>query len=242
VTDETCPAAWSWTNLATVGEVVTEGTDPRNEPRATHVAPDNIEGSTGRLLPCRNIEEDNVVSTNFRFREGDVLYTKLRPYLNKVVVAPFAGLCSSDILPIRPRIEAKFLAYWMLSPEFVRQAIPRQTGVTLPRISRKSLNETRLPLAPLPEQRRIVEAIETRFTRLDKTIEILKTIVGNGIPSDGGRIGQLRRSILRAAFEGRLVPQDPSDEPAIVLLERIRHGETARPIPAAKRRRSGAPA
>lgn len=139
-----------------------------------HIAPDNIEAATGRLLPCRAVEEDQVVSNNFRFTKGDVLYTKLRPYLNKVVVAPFDGLCSSDVLPIRAHINASYLRYWMLSPRFLSQVIPRQTGVTLPRVSRKALAETFVPVAPLPEQRRIVEVIESNFARLDAAIVTLR--------------------------------------------------------------------
>lgn len=139
-----------------------------------HVAPDNMESSTGRLLPCRTVAEDQVRSRNFQFKEGDVLYTKLRPYLNKVVRAPFDGLCSSDVLPIRPRIDGGYLSRWMLSRQFLNQVTPFQTGVTLPRISRVRLEQTRVPTPPLPEQRRIVEAIETRFERLDAAVRALE--------------------------------------------------------------------
>jgi len=161
---------------------------------ALHLAPDNIESSTGRLLPCRTVAEDHVVSNNFQFMKGDILYTRLRPYLNKVVVAPFEGLCSSDVLPIRARIDAQFLRYWMLSPGFVGQAIRGQTGVTLPRISRKALTDIAVPVAPLPEQRRIVEAIETRFTRLDAAVKALQRVRAN--------LKRYRASVWKAASGG----------------------------------------
>lgn len=205
---------WEWERLGVVAEVITEGTDPRKSPTMLHIAPDNIESSTGRLLPCRTVKEDQVVSNNFRFTKGDVLYTKLRPYLNKVVVAPFDGLCSSDVLPIRARIDTSYLRYWMLSPRFLSQVIPRQTGVTLPRVSRKSLTETFVPVAPLPEQRRIVTEVERLLSFADEVDRMINV--------EQERAASIRQSVLKSAFEGQLVPQDPSDEPASVLLERIK--------------------
>lgn len=194
------PASWRWEHLSSVTEIVTQGADPKTSPAALHIAPDNIESSTGRLLPCRTVEEDQVVSNNYRFEKGDVLYTKLRPYLNKVVVAPSEGLCSSDILPIRSWIDASFLRYWMLSPGFLAQAIPRQTGVTLPRISRGALTELKVPIAPLPEQRRIVEAIESNFARLDVAVAALERV--------RSEMKRYRATVLKTAFSGRLVPTE----------------------------------
>ena len=192
------PPSWTSSAFHVVGEIVCDGVDPRQVPSAMHIAPDNIESSTGRLLKCRMVEEDKVISNNFQFTAGDVLYTKLRPYLNKVVVAPFDGVCSSDILPIRARIEPRFLAYWMLSPGFVHQVIPKQTGVTLPRISRKELSNLPVPIPPLPEQRRIVEAIEANFARLDEAVAELERARAS--------LKRYRASVLSGYF-----PEEDSD-------------------------------
>lgn len=205
---------WSMSSIAEVGEITCDGIDPRQVPSKMHIAPDNIEPQTGRLLECRTVVEDEVVSNNFQFEKGDVLYTKLRPYLNKVVVAPFDGVCSSDILPIHALIEPGYLAYWMLSPGFLDQVIPKQTGVTLPRISRKELGNLTIPIAPLPEQRRIVTEVERLFSFADEVDQLIRTELE--------RAKTIRQSILKKAFEGYLVPQDPSDEPASALLERIK--------------------
>ena len=196
---DSLPEGWVLSTIQEVGQIVCEGVDPRHVPSEMHLAPDNIESSTGKLFECHTVEEDKVVSNNFRFKTGDVLYTKLRPYLNKVVVAPFDGVCSSDILPIRPHIVTRYLAYWMLSPRFIHQVIPKQTGVTLPRISRKELNGLSIPLAPLAEQRRIVEAIEANFARLERTMETLEAV--------RCRLNNARAGILQAACSGTILPQ-----------------------------------
>ena len=229
------PASWGWGRIDDVADMVTEGCDPRRSPEALHLAPDNIESSTGRLLSCRTVAEDLVVSNNFRFLKGDVLYTKLRPYLNKVVVAPFDGLCSSDILPIRARFNGSFLRYWMLSPEFLAQAIPRQTGVTLPRISRTALREVHVPVAPLPEQGRIVEAIETRFARLDAAVRALERARANLRGFQSSVLRTVFQQIQSSSQQGESIQQERwrPDWPACtvgdILRESLRNGVTTRP-------------
>ena len=216
------PESWEWAPLGAVADIVTEGVDPEVSPLAMHVAPDNMESSTGRLLPCRTVAEDQVKSRNFQFKEGDVLYTKLRPYLNKVVRAPFDGLCSSDVLPIRPRIDGGYLSRWMLSRQFLSQVIPFQTGVTLPRISRVRLEQTRVPTPPLTEQRRIVEAVETRFARLDAAVRALERARAN--------LKRYRASVLESACSGELVSKESSwRETRLIEIAEIRSGVQKQP-------------
>src|SRR4051794_10544667 len=87
-----------------------------------HIAPDSIERDTGRLLDFRSASEDGVTSGKYRFDTGDVLYSKIRPYLNKVLVAGFSGLCSADMYALvvdRKRATPQFVACLLRSRDFL---------------------------------------------------------------------------------------------------------------------------
>ncbi len=87
-------------------------------------------------------------------------------------------------------------------------------GIAIPNVNAAKLRQIPIPLPPLPEQRRIVEEIERRLSGAD----MIEKTIGQSLK----QAGRLRQSILKKAFEGKLLPQNPSDEPAEKLLERIR--------------------
>ncbi len=95
--------------------------DPAESPDFPHIASDNIEKKTGASLEYRTIAEDGVTSGKHRFYPGQILYSKIRPYLSKVVVVDFDGLCSADMYPIEAKGNARCLWYCMLSEEFLEQ-------------------------------------------------------------------------------------------------------------------------
>ncbi len=149
------------------------------------------------------------------------LYGKLRPYLNKVYIAQFDGVCSTDILvfPQSSHISNKFIAYRFLSPDFVSFASQRVSGVQHPRVSWKDIGQFSLYLPPLSEQQRIVTKIEEFFTRLDAGVEALKKIKV--------QLKRYRQAVLKYAFEGKLTEKwreahKDELEPASVLPERIK--------------------
>jgi type I restriction enzyme S subunit len=161
-----------------------------------------------------------------KIAERDNVLISIRAPVGPTNLAPGTCCIGRGLAAIRPRdgVLARYLLFGLRAS--VSSLARQGTGSTFQAISGQVLRAHPMPLAPPREQYRIVEAIETRFAKLDKTVEILKSIVGEDIASDGGRIGQLRRSILRGAFEGRLVPQNPNDESATALLDRI--NETCR--------------
>jgi len=156
------------------------------------------------------------------FRSGALLYGKLIPYLNKVAVPDFDGVCSTDILVFRENsfISNTFLKYCLLKPDFVRFANSTTSGVHHPRTSHKKLSGYVIPLPPLNEQRRIVSRLESIFSRIDACREDLERLASQ-TKTSAGSLETLRSSVLKQAFEGRLVHQDPDDEPADLLLKRI---------------------
>ena len=160
-----------------------------------------------------------VKSTKSVFRQGDLLYGKLRPYLNKVWLADFDGLCSTDIL-VFPKSEAydnRFLKYRFLTRDFVNYANSNSSGVNLPRVNLKALGRFEINLPPLPEQRRIVARIEELFSRLDAGAAALRHAKA--------RLQRYRQSVLAAAVTGQLTQawreQHPDTEPADELLAQI---------------------
>jgi hypothetical protein len=129
---------------------------PKNFLDLPHLAPDNIEKVTGTLLPCRTVREDKVSSANHRFFAGQIVYSKIRPNLSKVVLVDFDGLCSADMYPINPLIDAGYLHLFMLSELFLSQAVRSDTRVAMPKINQKELNSIIVPVPPISEQRQIV--------------------------------------------------------------------------------------
>lgn len=106
------------------------------------VAPDNIEKGSGKLLPCLTVKENGIVSDNHLFFKGQLLYSKIRPILNKVTIAPFDGLCSADIYPIETNQDYRYMMYFMLSNLFLVQVkMFTENRVKMPKINQEELEK-----------------------------------------------------------------------------------------------------
>ncbi len=128
-----------------------------------------MESATGRLLEKATASSQGAISGKYKFRPGDVLYSKIRPYLRKAVLADFEGLCSADVYPLRPRqnIHPSFLLALILSDPFsvFAESVSMRSG--FPKINRCELAEFCAVLPPYIEQARIAEVLDT----LDKAIQ-----------------------------------------------------------------------
>ncbi|MGC4895957.1 restriction endonuclease subunit S [Micromonospora sp. DT31] len=160
------PASWRWTTFGEVAYVASNLVDPADFPAVPHIAPNHIESGSGRLLPYRTVAEDGVTSPKHRFFAGQLLYSKIRPYLSKVVDVNFDGLCSADMYPIDCSIDRRFLFHWMLTAEFTQAAAARQARTVLPKINERALSQLPVPVPPLAEQCRIVAALERRLSHV----------------------------------------------------------------------------
>jgi len=141
------------------------GSDRRFKPDELvwHLTLDQIEAHTGRVLEKIQRPFAEAGTSTFVFDNRNVLYSKLRPYLNKVVCPAEPGVATTELVPLRPDprvLDRNFLAYYLRSPRFLAFASSTVAGVKMPRIIMGKLWEHEIPLPPLSEQRRIVEILD----------------------------------------------------------------------------------
>jgi type I restriction enzyme, S subunit len=155
-------SAWPQVKLNTVADIERDGLASDNIPAgARYLGLEHIE-SGGRILGGTVVDAGELASTKFKFTRDHLLYGKLRPYLAKIALPDFEGICSTDIVPIKtgPRLDRRYLAYFLRQPDMVDFANSRSTGANLPRLSPKALAEFEIPLPPLDEQKRIAAILD----------------------------------------------------------------------------------
>ena len=211
------PSSWEWTTL---GEVSNYG-DNRNiqVENIGHtdwvLELEDIEKDSGNIVQYINKSERKINGTRHKFSSGDILYSKLRTYLNKVLIAPNSGYCTTEIIPFGTYgiLSNEYICHILRSPYFLDYTIQCGYGVKMPRLSTTDACNGMIPIPPYSEQQRIVAEIEKWFALID--------IIENGKTDLQTTIKQTKSKILDLAIHGKLVPQDPSDEPASELLKRI---------------------
>ena len=136
---------------------------------------EDIEKDSGVILQKVRQDERNAGSTKHRFHKGQVLYSKLRPYLNKVVLADEDGYCTSEILPLEfeRNIHPQYARYFLMSQTFLRYANKCSYGVKMPRLGTADGKKAIISVPPVKEQKRIVMAIELAFAQLASITENL---------------------------------------------------------------------
>ena len=211
------PEGWVWTTL---GEISNYGTTiniqvddiDKNE---WILELEDIEKETANIIQRLSASERSVKGTRHKFSAGSILYSKLRTYLNKVLVAPSEGYCTTEIMPFDTYgiISNEYICHVLRSPFFLDYTLQCGYGVKMPRLSTTDACNGMIPLPPLNEQIRIVEAIKYWFVLID--------IIESGKENLQETIKQAKSKILDLAIHGKLVPQDPTDEPAGKLLKRI---------------------
>ena len=179
---------------------------------------EDIEKETGKILQKKRYIDVISKSDKHKFFSNNILYSKLRPYLNKVVLADEEGFCTSEILVFDFNLIYNKYALWYLrSPFFVEYAMKDAYGVKMPRLGSNQGNMSLFPLPPLKEQQCIVEKIEELIPLIEhygKTQTELDTLNKN-IKE------KLKKSVLQYAIEGKLVAQDEAEGTAEVLLLQI---------------------
>lgn len=181
---------------------VTEGQVPPDAERfRDHVliAPNHVESGTGRVLFTETAHEQGAISGKYRVDPGDVIYSKIRPALNKLCVAQGAWLCSADMYPIKTttsELTTKYLLYFMLSDPFVRLMRDESMRVAMPKVNRETLAACPLLLPPVSEQHAIADAIVEKTGRIDSLIHHIRAAITG--------LHELRTAIISAAVTGRI--------------------------------------
>ncbi len=158
-------AEWKRLALGEVIEIASGQVDPRETPYCDmiHVGGDNIESHTGKLHNLRTAGEQSLISGKYLFDEHDVLYSKIRPALNKVVAPDFKGVCSADIYPLRPsngKVCKEFLVHLLRSNDFLAYTAACSSRTNIPKINRDGLFAYQALLPPIHEQRRIAAILD----------------------------------------------------------------------------------
>ena len=204
---------WKTTRFDSVAAIRSNLVDPAEYQSFPHIAPDNIEKKTGVLLEYHTIAEDGVTSGKHRFYSGQILYSKIRPYLSKAVVVDFDGLCSADMYPIEAYQNARCLWYYMLSDEFLLQASTAGSRSVLPKINQKELSALTVHLPTNDrEQEEIARILDELFDKEQRAKVAAESVLE--------QIDTIKKSILSRAFRGELGTNDPSEESAVGLLKR----------------------
>lgn len=128
-----------------------------------HIGIDSIEKGTGALKGYRTVREDGVISGKYIFTPQHIIYSKIRPNLNKVALPDFEGLCSADAYPILPNhsnCNRVFLAIALRSEYFLEYILQFSSRTNLPKVNRKEITGFRMPLPPLKLQEQFAAFVE----------------------------------------------------------------------------------
>jgi type I restriction enzyme S subunit len=172
------PEDWQLRPLLSAVRVASGQVDPKVEPfrSMTLVAPDHIESGSGRLLQKQTAADQRAISGKYMFAAGDIVYSKIRPYLRKAILAHFEGLCSADMYPLRPSpdVSAGFIFAAILGHHFSKYAESVSVRSGMPKINRAELAEYTLALPPTKREQ---EAIAEALSDADVLIESLEQLI-----------------------------------------------------------------
>ncbi len=187
---------WEKRPLKEIANIQRNSVMPDDIKNMKYVGLEHIESTTGNILEVIEVHNGDLKSNKFLFDEDCVLYGKLRPYLNKIALPYFKGICSTDILPIKPirnKSNRFFIAYLLKNPYYVRRATDQSTGANLPRLSPKQLESFEVYTPPI--------SLQNQFAYIVEKIESIKQKQNQAT----SEINTLFDALMQKAFKGELV-------------------------------------
>ena len=203
------PNGWMQKKFGEVTSIGNGQVDPKIEPYLSmiHIGPENVVSNTGQIINIKSCKDSDLISGKYEFDENAIVYSKIRPNLNKVCKPDFNGVCSADMYPIwvnRDDLHKDYLFHYMLGPQFYKAAIAMSMRTGMPKINRNDLNTLNILLPPLAEQQKIAQILST----WDKAIAVTEQLLANSQQQKKALMQQLLTSKKRlldengARFEG----------------------------------------
>lgn len=181
---------------------------------------EDVQKDTGAILVKTKASERKISGDKVKFHKGQVLYSKRRPYLKKILVAPDEGICTPELVPFDTYlIDENYIAYVLRSPHIDYVINSVTYGVKMPRVGTDTMTNLLIPLPPLAEQKRIVAKIEELLPLVDRyaaSYEKLEQFNAK-FPED------MKKSILQYAIQGKLVEQRPEEGTGEELYRQIQY-------------------
>ena len=214
------PKSWKWLKILQIGEVET-GTTPRKNVKSNYgqdypfYKPTDLEAGINVRKAREYLSKRGLSKARF-LPKNSILVTCIGATIGKTGIIRLPGASNQQINAIIPYKFANpnFIYYQVISPYFQEQIISKSSSTTLPILNKSRFKELLIVMATKEEQEQIVQEVESRLSVCDKLEETVQQSLE--------KIEYLRQSILKKAFEGKLVQQDPYDESAEKLLERIK--------------------
>ncbi|ADW16443.1 restriction modification system DNA specificity domain protein [Desulfobulbus propionicus DSM 2032] len=210
------PEGWEVVKFSREVKIAEGQVDPEREPYSTMVliGPEHVEAGTGRLVSEATAEDQAAISGKYYCHKGEVIYSKIRPALRKVVKAKNDCLCSADMYPLggRDKLLNDYIYWLFLSDQFAAWSVLEADRVAMPKINRNTLNELRLPVPVGSEQ----AAIATYLNRETAKIDQLFTKVEAAIV----RLLEYRTALITAAVTGKIDVRGKADKQGLTRTDR----------------------
>lgn len=215
------PESWKWVRLGDCTGY--SQTKPKISPKDItedmwSLDLEDIQKESGAILTRTTASERKITGDKVLFYKGQVLYSKLRPYLKKILIAPDNGICTPELVPFNTYlVYANYIVYVLRSPHIDYVVNSVTYGVKMPRVGTETMVNLSIPLPPLAEQKRIVAKIEELLPLVDcyaASYEKLEQFNAK-FPED------MKKSILQYAIQGKLVEQRPEEGTGEELYQQI---------------------
>ena len=172
------PETWNVMRFGRCATIKSNLVDPSQYSDYPQISPESIEKDSNHIIEYKTVKESGVISWNHLFFKGQIIYSKIRPLLNKVTIAPFNGLCSADMYPIETNNNADFIVHMMLSIYFTAQVGQvTETRVKMPKINQNELNAIIVAIPPLKEQTKIADYLHYKNDTIEKMINKRQNLI-----------------------------------------------------------------